>query len=162
MSDATSEQVDAAITSRRSVRAFLDTPVPRSTIEDILRVASRAPSGTNMQPWQVQVLTGDALRRFTTHMKAAFADPNTPQESLYKYYPDEFFEPYKSRRKTVGLGLYALLGLGRDDKEGMFRQHQRNYRERKQDFLPERRLVDPVVKTVLTKVTQIIPQGPDR
>ena len=52
--------VDAAITSRRSIRAFLPTAVPRKTIEDILRVASRAPSGVNTQPWKVSVLSGRA------------------------------------------------------------------------------------------------------
>lgn len=52
------ETVDAAITSRRSIRAFLDKPVDREDIRSILEVAARAPSGTNTQPWNVYVLTG--------------------------------------------------------------------------------------------------------
>ena len=62
---------DAAITSRRSIRAFLPTPVPRETIEEILAVASRAPSGTNTQPWNVWVLTGDAKAELSRKILAA-------------------------------------------------------------------------------------------
>ena len=54
------QAVDTAITTRRSLRAFLPTPIPRATIEAILSVAARAPSGTNTQPWKVYVLTGEA------------------------------------------------------------------------------------------------------
>ena len=54
--------VEEAIVSRHSIRAFLPTPVPRETIEAILAVAARAPSGTNTQPWHVTVLTGQALK----------------------------------------------------------------------------------------------------
>ena len=52
--------VDAAIESRFSARAFLPRAVAREQIADILRVASRAPSGTNTQPWKVYVLQGDS------------------------------------------------------------------------------------------------------
>ena len=74
-SEAAAAAVDAAITSRRSVRAFLPTPVPRETIEDILRVASRAPSGTNTQPWQVHVLMGAARQRLCDRISAAYENP---------------------------------------------------------------------------------------
>ena len=67
--------VDTAITSRRSLRAFLPTPVPRQVIEDILAVAARAPSGTNTQPWKVHVLTGEAKAALTRDILAAFDDP---------------------------------------------------------------------------------------
>ncbi len=53
--------VDEAIASRRSIRAFLPTPVPREDIEAILATAARAPSGTNIQPWKVTVLTDGSL-----------------------------------------------------------------------------------------------------
>ena len=71
----TTTAVDAAITSRRSVRAFLPTPVPRQTIEEILAVASRAPSGTNTQPWRVHVLTGAAKEALSREIRAAYDDP---------------------------------------------------------------------------------------
>jgi nitroreductase len=121
--------VDDAITSRRSLRAFLPTPVSRDTIEDILRVASRAPSGTNTQPWQVHVLTGaarDALcnRILAVHNDPAVAATHTEE---YAYYPTQWQSPYIDRRRKVGWDLYSLLGLAKTDKPGMHRQHGRNY-----------------------------------
>ena len=52
--------VDTAITSRKSVRRFLDAPVDRATVMHILQIASRAPSGSNIQPWRVHVVAGAA------------------------------------------------------------------------------------------------------
>jgi nitroreductase len=122
--------VDAAITSRRSIRAFLSEPVPRATIEDILRVASRAPSGTNAQPWNVHVLTGAALRRLSDAILAVYRDPAqlATQKEEYSYYPEKWVEPYLGRRRKIGWDLYGLLGIGRADKDGIRAQHGRNYR----------------------------------
>ena len=121
--------VDAAITSRRSIRAFLPTPVARQTIEDILAVASRAPSGTNTQPWQVHVLTGAALQALARDIAAAHNDPaeRATHTEEYTYYPTEWRSPYIDRRRKVGWDLYALLGLAKTDKAGMHQQHGRNY-----------------------------------
>ena len=123
-----SEAVDAAITSRRSVRAFLPTPVSRAVIEQILDVAARAPSGTNMQPWQVHVLAGAARERFCATVEAAFLDGTADTTRDYRYYPDPFFQPYLSRRREIGFGLYALLNIGRGEADKMRRQHARNFR----------------------------------
>lgn len=122
--------VDAAILSRHSMRAFLPTPVPRATVEDILRVASRAPSGTNTQPWQVHVLTGAALRRLSKRILAIHDDPEelAQHEQEYAYYPTEWASPYVDRRRKVGWDLYGLLGIGKTDKLRMHHQHGRNYR----------------------------------
>lgn len=121
--------VDAAITSRRSIRAFLDQPVAREDIARILDVAARAPSGTNTQPWKVHVLTGDARARLSKAILAAYADPAQAAEhhEEYPYYPREWVSPYIDRRRKVGWDLYSLLGLTRDDKAGMAAQHGRNY-----------------------------------
>lgn len=119
--------VDRAITSRRSVRAFLPTPVADETIKDILRVASRAPSGTNMQPWKVYVLTGDKKEAVSRAILDSGIRPEKIAWDEYRYYPDQFFEPYLTRRRTVGFSLYSLLGLGRRDVEGMRAQHDRNF-----------------------------------
>jgi nitroreductase len=126
---ATTRAVDEAITSRRSIRAFLPTPVPRETIEDILRVASRAPSGTNTQPWKVHVLTGAARERLSAALKAAFDDPaeRARHSEEYAYYPTQWQPPYIDRRRKVGWDLYGLLGIGKTDKERMHAQHGRNY-----------------------------------
>ncbi|MBQ5947293.1 nitroreductase [Massilia sp. ST3] len=123
------EAVDAAITSRRSIRAFLDKPVERADIERILEVAARAPSGTNTQPWKVYVLTGQARRRLSDAILAVNADPQQAREHSeeYAYYPREWVSPYIDRRRKVGWDLYSLLGLTRDNKAGMAAQHARNY-----------------------------------
>jgi nitroreductase len=122
--------VDAAITSRRSIRAYLETPVAREDIEAILEVAARAPSGTNTQPWKVHVLTGAAKERLSDRILAAYADPAQNREHVeeYAYYPREWVSPFVDRRRKVGWDLYALLGLTRDNKTGMAAQHGRNYR----------------------------------
>jgi nitroreductase len=125
----TTAAVDAAITSRRSVRAFLPTPVPRAVIEDILRVASRAPSGTNTQPWQVHVLTGAAKQALSKDILAAYDDPlrRATHTEEYAYYPTQWKSPFIDRRRKVGWDLYSLLGIGKTDKERMHAQHARNY-----------------------------------
>ena len=123
------EVVDQAIRTRRAIRAFLPTPVPRATIEEILEVSSRAPSGTNTQPWHVTVLTGAARRRLSDAVRAAYDDPEQRKQHSeeYAYYPLTWVEPYLARRRKIGWGLYGLLGIGRDDKARMHEQHGRNY-----------------------------------
>lgn len=115
------------ITSRQSVRAFLPTPVPRETIERILTVAARAPSGTNTQPWHVHVLTGRARDALVEAVCWAYDHEPEKHGYNYDYYPAEFFEPYLSRRRKVGYDLYGLLGIAKGDKEAMRRQNRRNY-----------------------------------
>lgn len=121
--------VDAAITSRRSIRAFLPTPVPRETIAQILSVAARAPSGTNTQPWKVHVLTGAARDRMVQRLHAVHDDPaqRAQLSEEYAYYPTEWQTPYIERRRKVGWDLYGLLGIGKADKTRMHAQHGRNY-----------------------------------
>lgn len=122
--------VDRAILTRRSVRAFLDTPVPRETVEEILAVASRAPSGTNTQPWRVYVLAGDAKARLCADLLTAYEDPERDSKYLeeYPYYPRSWVNPYLDRRRKVGWDLYGLLEISREDKSRMHEQHARNFR----------------------------------
>lgn len=115
-----------ALLSRRSVRGFLDTPVPRAVIEDILSLAARAPSGTNIQPWHVYVAMGAARQRITDEIIAARARDEI-HEFEYAYYPKTWREPYLGRRRTLGKQLYGHLGIPKDDKDGMARHFQRNY-----------------------------------
>jgi nitroreductase len=120
---------DAAITSRRSVRAFLDTPVPRETIEAVLRVAGHAPSGVNTQPWKVYVLTGASRAELVRKILAVYNDPaqRAQQREEYAYYPTEWVSPYIDRRRKLGWDLYGLLGIEKTDKPRMHAQHGRNY-----------------------------------
>jgi nitroreductase len=121
--------IDAAITSRKSVRAFLPTPVPRAMIEEILAVASRAPSGTNTQPWSVYVLTGESKDELSRKIVAAYDDPEeaATHKEEYAYYPTEWRSPFIDRRRKIGWDLYGLLKIGKTDKARMHDQHGRNY-----------------------------------
>jgi nitroreductase len=124
------EAVDAAITSRRSIRAFLGKPVDQTDIERILEVAARAPSGTNTQPWKVYVLTGQARVALSDAILAVHMRPELSRQHTeeYAYYPREWVSPFIDRRRKVGWDLYSLLGLTREDKAGMAAQHARNFR----------------------------------
>ncbi|MBU6440759.1 MAG: nitroreductase [Betaproteobacteria bacterium] len=128
-SDPSVQAVDAAITSRRSIRRFLPRPVPRDVLEQILRVAARAPSGTNTQPWQVHVLSGEALQRMSRRIVQAYDDPAqaAAHTEEYAYYPRQWQSPYLERRRKVGWDLYGLLGIAKTDKAGMHAQHRRNF-----------------------------------
>jgi nitroreductase len=126
--------VDAAIERRSSIRAFLPTPVPRDVLEAILRVAGRAPSGNNAQPWRVYVLQADAkseLERKVLEADDALRDHpelEARYRADYDYYPRHWVEPYLARRRANGWGLYGLLGIGRGDKDQMRAQNQLNFR----------------------------------
>lgn len=126
--------VDDAITSRMSARAFTPEPVPREVLVDLLRVASRAPSGTNTQPWKVYVLEGASRATLVDKVCAAHdairAEPALAADfrEEYDYYPEKWVSPYIDRRRENGWGLYGLLGIGKGDKDKMHLQHQRNYR----------------------------------
>ncbi|MGV6873982.1 nitroreductase [Pseudochelatococcus sp. B33] len=115
-----------AIRSRRSIRAFLPDPVPIPVIEELLAVAARAPSGSNIQPWQVIVVTGAALRELGAELVAA-ALAGEPGQRTYHYYPRHWREPYLARRRQVGWALYRSLGIERGEHEKMARQHARNF-----------------------------------
>ncbi|RFO98847.1 nitrobenzoate reductase [Rhodoferax lacus] len=126
--------VDQAICSRRSMRAFTSQEVARSDIAHILQVASRAPSGTNCQPWKVYVLQGATRNALVEQVCAAHeamrADPTLAEryKEEYDYYPQKWVSPYIDRRRENGWGLYGLLGIGKADKDKMHLQHQRNFR----------------------------------
>ena len=119
--------VDAVMAGRHAVRAFLPTPVARTIIEDILAVARRAPSGTNLQPWRVHVLTGAARQRLVDAVCAAYDSEEPGHQAEYNYYPAEFFEPYLARRRKIGWGLYGLLGIEKGDAARMRAQMRRNF-----------------------------------
>ncbi|WP_293743772.1 nitroreductase [uncultured Acinetobacter sp.] len=125
--------VDDAITTRHSVRAFLDTPVATETIKDILNVAARAPSGTNTQPWKVYVVTGqkraEMIERVCAAQQALFQQPELAEQyqETFAYYPETWISPFIDRRRENGWGLYGLLGIQKGEKEKMAAQQLRNY-----------------------------------
>ena len=129
-----SDIVDAAITSRMSTRAFTQQRVTREQVMEILRVASRAASGTNTQPWKVYVLQGATRDALVAKVCAAHDEIRAKPElagdykEAYDYYPQNWASPYLDRRRENGWSLYGLLGIERGDKDKMHAQHQRNYR----------------------------------
>ena len=134
MTDSNVAAVDHAITSRMSARAFTQQAVSRELITEILQVASRAPSGTNTQPWKVYVLQGatrDALvDKVCAAHEAIRANPEVAKQyqEQYDYYPEKWISPFIDRRRENGWSLYGLLGIGKGDKDRMHEQQQRNFK----------------------------------
>lgn len=127
MSNHLTNSVDDAITSRQSCRRFLDTPVSREQIHHLLNVARFAPSGTNIQPWNVYACAGEKRDAIADDVLADLQVTPERDEREYDYYPTQWFEPYLSRRRACGWGLYGSLGITRENKAGMSAQRARNY-----------------------------------
>jgi nitroreductase len=120
--------VDEAITTRKSVRAFLQTPIERVTVEKLLAVASRSPSGSNIQPWKVRVVGGEVKTRLTQAILDAIErDGVDKYQREWNYYPVQWREPFLGRRRKIGWDMYGLLGVGKGDHEGTHRARLRNY-----------------------------------
>jgi len=119
--------VSEALATRKSVRAFRPDPVPRATIEEILRKAARAPSGGNLQPWKVHVLLGAARDELVRRTKARMAAVPRGGVPEYHIYPPDLTEPYATRRFRVGEQMYATMGIPREDKARRLMQFVRNW-----------------------------------
>jgi nitroreductase len=120
--------VTTAVLSRKSVRSFLPTAVPRNVLEEVLALAARAPSGGNLQPWRLRVLDGEAMTVFKSMMQSRIQqapEGDTPVE--YDIYPKNLGEPYRTNRYDIGERMYASIGVTREDKHGRRRQFARNY-----------------------------------
>ena len=119
---------DEALRTRRSVRAFLPRPVPRATVEELLALASRSPSGSNIQPWKLHVFSGELRRRITREILAAIdRGPREQHQREWNYYPQQWREPYLGRRRKIGWDLYGLLGIPKGDFERTEQQRRQNY-----------------------------------
>ena len=119
---------DEALRTRRSVRGFLPTPVDRATVEELLTLASRSPSGSNIQPWKVRVVAGDVRARLSHAILTALdRDGYEGHQREWNYYPVNWREPYLARRRKIGWDLYGLLGIKRGDFEATEQQRRRNY-----------------------------------
>jgi nitroreductase len=120
-------KVSEALDSRMSCRAFLPDPIPESTIRRILAAASRAPSGGNLQPWYVDVLTGAPLTALVERIQAQVPEHPLGHPSEYPVYPSPLGEPYRTRRFQNGEDLYATIGIARGDRPARLRQFAHNY-----------------------------------
>ena len=121
-------QVSEALKSRITCRAFLDKPVPEETVRQILEDAKYAPSGGNLQPWHVYVLTGAKLKEFLSIIETKQKDAPFGEGTEYDIYPKGLTDPYKARRFKCGEDMYATIGVPRDDKAGRLQQFARNFR----------------------------------
>ena len=119
--------VSTAIQSRMSCRAFLPTPVPESVIVSVLETAKRAPSGGNLQPWLVHVLTGAPLADLLSIIRAKLSAQPAGEGTEYNVYPPNLHEPYRSRRFKCGEDLYATINIPRENKLARLQQFARNY-----------------------------------
>ena len=117
-------QVSDALAARKSIRNFLDTPVPDEMIAALLEKAARAASGGNLQPWRVYVINGESMSRFLAHVQSR----TEPEEPAYPIYPANLKEPYRSFRYKVGEEMYGLLGIPREDKAARLAHLARNFR----------------------------------
>ena len=122
-----SSTVSDALNTRFSCRAFLDTPVPLDLIQSIVETATRAPSGGNLQPWKMWVVTGEPLKNFVDDIVTKAKENPAGEGSEYHIYPPELTQPYKARRSDIGERMYEILGIPRDDKMGRLAQMFNNY-----------------------------------
>ncbi|HWW58747.1 MAG TPA: nitroreductase [Sphingopyxis sp.] len=125
---ATDTSVTRALHARRSVRAFTDRPVDPALLKEIFAAAQRAPSGGNLQPWQVTVVTGERWAAVKDAVAARIAMGREGYEREYDIYPRGLTEPWEARRFGVGEALYASLGIPREDKAGRIARFVENYR----------------------------------
>jgi nitroreductase len=120
-------KVSEALDSRMSCRAFSPDPVPEATVRRILETARRAPSGGNLQPWYVDVLTGAPLAALVERVRPLIAEHPLGYTSEYPVYPSPLGEPYRTRRFQNGEDLYATLNIPRGDRPARLRQYARNF-----------------------------------
>ena len=112
---------------RKSVRAFLDKEVETGKINTILSGASHAPSGANIQPWQVAVVSGETKKKLQTQIENNFRQ-GVRGKADYQYYPQKWLPPYKTRRIDCGKLMYNTLNIKRSDKQRRLDQWAANYR----------------------------------
>jgi len=116
-----------AARTRRSVRAYKPDAVPIEIVREVVAVGRYAPSGSNIQPWRVHVLTGATLARLGTAIQQAFISDEPGHQRDYDYYTDPVYEPYLARRRQCGWGLYGALGIGRGEHEKSKAYRATNY-----------------------------------
>lgn len=108
--------VTQAVAQRRSVRAFTDQPVDLSLLGTLVERAARAPSGGNLQPWHIHIVSGDAMVRLKNIMEARAAEAPMGEGSEYAVYPPDLAPRFNERRKGVGAAMYDALGIERGDR----------------------------------------------
>lgn len=119
--------VEDALKTRISTRAFLNKPVTEAQIREVLEIARWSPSGGNLQPWRVHIVMGAARDRLVALTKDTISDNPLADESEIRIYPPKLWEPWRTRRFVLGEAMYEKLGVPRDDKAGRIAHLMRNY-----------------------------------
>jgi nitroreductase len=114
-------EVYEAVASRRAVRGFTDEPVPREVLERVLTAAGNAPSGSNIQPWRIYVVTGAPLAQLKKVATERVESKDLWDEREYEMYPAELKSPYGDRRSAFGRDRYGALGIERGDWDAIQR-----------------------------------------
>ncbi|MEM6476472.1 MAG: nitroreductase [Pseudomonadota bacterium] len=113
--------VSQAVTSRRSVRAFLDKSVELETIRRVMDKARWAASGCNYQPWEATILTGQPLADLQAKITTT-----PPQKAEYDWEAPGKEDAYKQRLYGVSKGMFGAMGIARDDGQGRMKAMMRN------------------------------------
>ena len=117
-------KVSKAVSERKSIRAFTKKKVPNQLIEELLIKSSRSPSGGNLQPWKIFVVNNESMKKFLA-FQHNWTKPDLP---AYDIYPSKLKEPYRTSRFELGEQMYALLGIGREDKDARIAQVMENFK----------------------------------
>lgn len=117
-------EVSKAVSERKSIRAFTKKKVPNQLIEELLRKSSRSPSGGNLQPWKIFVVNNESMKNFLD-FQLNWTKPDLP---AYDIYPSKLKEPYRTSRFELGEQMYALLGIGREEKDARIAQVMENFK----------------------------------
>jgi nitroreductase len=118
--------VSDAVLARRSVRGFLDRPVDAGLMRRLVELAARAPSGGNLQPWHIDVVSGEPLEAFKREIAAKLMAGHK-ERPAYDIYPLALDDPYKARRSEVGEAMYGHIGIPRDDRAARRMWFARNF-----------------------------------
>ncbi len=119
--------VTTAVKQRISTRGFLDKPIPKADLAEMLTIAQRAPSGGNLQPWRTIAVAGDERDALVKLAGEKLAASPTGEPTDRPIYPPDLWEPHKARRFRVGEMMYETLNIPREDKMARLQWFQRNY-----------------------------------
>lgn len=117
-----------AIKSRKSIRAFSNQAVTQETVQELLEASQRSPSGTNTQPWHIHVCAGKVKEAITADVLSLAKNGKASPYENYDYYPANWEDVHRDRRRGVGWSLYGLLGIKKGDREASSRQGARNFK----------------------------------
>ncbi|KQT31254.1 NADH dehydrogenase [Sphingomonas sp. Leaf412] len=118
--------VTRAVAARRSVRGFLDREIDLATLKDLAIKSSRAATGGNIQPWHVDIVHGESMKRLKAIMAGKIERRETETPG-YDIYPREMDDLYRQRTFAIGEEMYGRLGIPREDKKARAIWFARNF-----------------------------------